>query len=89
MGLKPLSQTNEMIREDLYGAQARCVYEICPYGESHEREPEASGTGCLLGFKVACPDKEGCEVFFPLLDASCSANKTRQRVMATEGGELN
>ena len=36
-----LSQTNEMIREDPYGTQARCVYEITPDGERHDRESEA------------------------------------------------
>ena len=46
--MKPLSQTNEMIREDLYGTQVRCVYEIRSYGESHDRESEAKLDGFFV-----------------------------------------
>ena len=42
---KSLSQTDEMIVEDLYGTQARGVYEMGPYGGSHDRESEARGDG--------------------------------------------
>jgi len=30
-----------MIREDLYGTQARGVYEMGPYGDGHGRESDA------------------------------------------------
>ena len=39
---KSLSRTNEMIREDLYRSKARCVYEMAPHCEGHDRE---SGRG--------------------------------------------
>ena len=48
MGLELLSQTNEMIQVDLYGTQARCMYEIAPQGESHDRQSDATK---LLGNK--------------------------------------
>ena len=53
-----------MIQEDLYGTQARCVYEICSHDEGHDRESEPGGTVGLLTFKAPLPYKEGCEGFF-------------------------
>ena len=53
-----------MIQEDLYGTQARCVYEIGSHYEGHDRESEPGGTAELLTFKAPLPDKEGCERFF-------------------------
>ena len=87
MALKRLSQTNEMISEDLYGTQAWRVNEISPYGEGHDRVSEARGMGCLLGFVTAFPYKEGCEGILSAFgqhalmqrnEASCDTHRGRK-----------
>ena len=37
------------------------MYEIGSYGQSHDRQSDTRGTGCLLGYKPVLPYKEGCE----------------------------
>lgn len=59
--MKPLSQTNEIIEEDLKETQARCMYEMCSWGESHDQESGARRTGCQLALKSNLPYKEGHE----------------------------
>jgi hypothetical protein len=62
------------------------VYEIGSYGESHDRESEARGTGSGLGFKIVLPDKEGCEGIWTHMEGGVLMQRNEAGVMTIEGG---
>jgi len=78
-----------MIQEDLYGTQARCMYEISSHDEGHDRESEARGTGDLLGCIAALPNKEGCEGFLAAFGRNVFFSDNEARCDSSQGGRLN
>jgi hypothetical protein len=78
-----------MIHQDLYGTQARCLYEIGSYGESRDRESEARGTGWELTFKRVLPDMEGCEGIWTNMEGGVLMQRNEAERDDHRGRKLN